>query len=293
MSLELPQAYAKGLELCAHPVFVIGSPRSGTSILARSLSEHPQFWSSDESQFLWDLFYDDRVATHYERGESSWLRRQGIDREDFLAHLGLGINVLLTRQSSGKRWVDHTPIYTLIVDRVATMFPGAYFLHIRRDGRHVVHSMLNYLNIYEGDPSAIPWARDFRAACRTWRNHVQRATDFERRQPARCKTVAYERLVADPADEFREILRFLEASYDDRPARFFATTRLNSSFQGRSLAGCNQRPDPSEQWSEEERSIYEEEAVSVEPRPASEDTPTPTAAIAVVGKPGEAGRRCE
>lgn len=43
------------LTICENPIFIIGSPRSGTSILAWSLAEHSQLDVFDESNFLWNL----------------------------------------------------------------------------------------------------------------------------------------------------------------------------------------------------------------------------------------------
>jgi hypothetical protein len=266
MSNDAPQACPVPTRLCEHPVFVVGSPRSGTSILARSLSEHSQLWSSDETQFMWDLFYDDRVGEHYKRGDLGWLRRRGVEKAEFLSYLGIGLNALLTEQAGGRRWVDSTPIYTLIIDRIAAMFPGALFLHILRDGRSVVHSMINYLNIYPGDPSSIPWASDFEAACRAWSGHVQKAMEFTERRPDRCLTVPYEALVAHPEDEFRRIFQFLRTPDEAAPASCLSSTRINSSFQGSAQATSNGRPDPWSKWTPQQRETFLREAGPVQAR---------------------------
>lgn len=49
---------AAELKICPDPVFVIGVPRSGTTIVAWALAQHTRFWTSEESQFMWDLFGD-------------------------------------------------------------------------------------------------------------------------------------------------------------------------------------------------------------------------------------------
>ena len=130
----------------------------------------------------------------------------------FLAHLGLGLNVLLTGTSDGRRWIDQTPANTLVVDRLAEMFPGARFLHILRDGRRVVHSMINFHRAM-GDPEAVermrdagrlpPWTTDFADACRTWARFVRIAADFSRRNPERTHTLTNERLITDPDEAMR------------------------------------------------------------------------------------------
>src|SRR6266487_3057314 len=135
------------LPISADPIFIIGSPRSGTTILAWSLAQHSQLWTSDESQILWDLFGDGRLNKNYQREgrpDGSWLRKQGIEKAEFLEFLGLGLNALFTSRSEGKRWIDQTPFYTLMVDDLVSLFPGAFFIHILRDGRAVVNSMIHY-----------------------------------------------------------------------------------------------------------------------------------------------------
>ncbi len=99
---------------CERPVFVIGAPRSGTTVLALSLARHSQLWTSDESQVLWDLFEGGRLEKNYQRQaryDGSWLCKQSIKKEEFLAFLGVGLNALFTSRSEGKRWVDQTPVY--------------------------------------------------------------------------------------------------------------------------------------------------------------------------------------
>ena len=63
---------------------------------------------------------------------------------------------MVTKKSRGKRWVDQSPSYTLIASELARLFPDAQFLHIVRDGRRVVNSMIR--SGFEE-----PWASDLPA----------------------------------------------------------------------------------------------------------------------------------
>jgi protein-tyrosine sulfotransferase len=261
------------ISICARPVFVIGAPRSGTTVLAQSLAQHSEFWTSDESQVLWDLFEGGRLDKNYLRQgryDGSWLFKQEVAKEEFLAFLGLGLNALFTSRSQGKRWVDQTPVYALLAENLARMFPGAFFVHILRDGRKVVHSMIHFLARFNdrGVPDAVkrsprpPWSADFTEACRTWRCFVEAALNFQAQFPDRCLTVINEQMVADPAGQFEEILQFIQAAQEDRPANFFRSNRLNSSFA--------HAPDSSERlrssvgpwglWNPQQRRIFVEEA---------------------------------
>jgi GT2 family glycosyltransferase len=248
--------------ICPDPIFIIGSPRSGTSILAWSLAEHSELWTEAESDIFFYLLKDDHLERAYEtsvaRTDGSWLRNHGVDLEQFLAHLGLGLNVLLTGTSNGRRWVDQTPANTLVVDRLAAMFPEARFLHILRDGRRVVHSMINFHRAM-GDPEAVermrnagrlpPWTSDFGDACRTWARFVRIAVDFGRRNPERTHTVTNEQLITEPDDAMRSVLEFLEVPQEPGPARFLRSNRINSSF---AASGSSEQAPPalSEPWRE-------------------------------------------
>jgi GT2 family glycosyltransferase len=257
--------------ICPEPVFIIGSPRSGTSILAWSLAEHSELWTEAESDIFYYLLKDNQLEHAYEtsvaRTDGSWLRNHGVDLEQFLAHVGLGLNVLLTSTSNGRRWVDQTPANTLVVDRLAEMFPGARFLHILRDGRRVVHSMINFHRAM-GDPEAVermrdagrlpPWTSDFADACRTWTQFVRVAMEFGRRSPDRTHTVTNERLITDPEDAMRGVLEFLGLPEEPGPARFLQTNRINSSFaaSGRSEQAPPALSEPWLEWLPEQREVF-------------------------------------
>lgn len=259
----------RGVEVCESPVFIIGAPRSGTTILARALARHSELWTSTESQILWDLFGDGQWEKNFERGgaDGSWLRRQGIDRSRFLAFLGLGLNAMLTAESGGRRWIDHTPKYTLLVDELAHMFPAAVFLHILRDGRHVVHSMIHYLTggadpkRQDGDQGP-PWATDFRTACRTWRTYVERSFAFQKVHPERCRTVVNERMCEDPVREFRGLCGFLQVPFEEEVPRYFRTHRINSSFPPAG-GGSPRPPRPWDDWPSEWKEVFVEETAGL------------------------------
>lgn len=257
------------VQLCAHPVFVVGSPRSGTTALARALGRHTGLWTSHESYLLHKLYGDDRANDAWRRDAErqqapSWLKTEAVGREEFLGYLGAGINALYTSRSGGRRWVDQTPLNTLMVDDLGHMFPGAGFVHIVRDGRRVVESMSHFLAKFEGRPSArkyVPrWATDFREACRTWRHWTEVAHDFCERNPERGITVVNERFAEAPRETFTELFRFLGVEWEDGPVEAMTGDRVNSSFVGTAAPVA----DPGlPEWDPERRTTFVAEAGDV------------------------------
>jgi len=266
-------------QTCPNPVFVIGAPRSGTTVLAFALANHPDFWvASDETKFMPALFGGGRVEGEIERWTSrprgSWLRRQNVSREEFLSYLGMGLNALFTNRSEGKRWIDHTPHHALMAEALAAMFPGAYFLHILRDGRRVVHSMFHFSDklsenerenkrAWRGGGAGPAWTTDFKKACETWRKISATALDFCEKHPERALTVRLEELERDPLGGFGDVLKFLQAAPSDAPAHYFASHRINSSFSKSVIRGAlaaETLSEPWETWTGKQKEIFAEEA---------------------------------
>lgn len=255
------------VEVCRRPVFVIGSPRSGTTALARSLAEHPDLWTSHESYFLNGLFGDGRPAYVHTRQTArsapGWLKTEQVDRAEFLAAVGLGLNAMFTSRAGGRRWIDQTPLYTLFADDLAELFPDALFLHIVRDGRRVVNSMKSFPAKFEHRPEALRhvpgWATDFAEGCRTWTEYVTHADALCSAHPTRALTVVNEELSEDPDRGFARILRFLDVPASPAPAALFGSQRINSSY-GRDAGQAAARAEKWEAWTGRQRAVFMAEA---------------------------------
>jgi hypothetical protein len=247
-------------EVCDHPIFIIGSPRSGTTILATSLSKHTALWTSGESDILYHLFNAQHIDRVYEEATArpyTWLKQESVTRQEFRVALGAGINALFTSRSENKRWIDQTPLYTLMADVLADMYPNSKFIHIMRDARKVVRSMMGFGYSRSTDS----WVYDFGEACRTWREYTDSAMEFQQRLPERCMTVRNEHLADEPIEGFAELLRFLGLPCEPAPALYFQSNRINSSFNR--LSSVNDSltdSDPWSTWSSNEKSVFFHEA---------------------------------
>lgn len=96
------------------PIFIIGSPRSGTSILHWSLCQHERVWGSEESELLMPLTrYLGQLFDEARRFEGrNWLDAQGVERDEFLACMGRGVEALYASRAGRRHWVEQTPSNT-------------------------------------------------------------------------------------------------------------------------------------------------------------------------------------
>lgn len=261
MSQEHLRPYLAMEGLCRNPVFVLGSPRSGTTAMAEALGRHPDFWAGQEGKFIAHLLGGgsraDEVFAREQAFPQGWMVTEAVGREEWLGFLGLGINALFSSRSGGRRWIDHAPRHTRFADVVAAMFPGAQFVLILRHGCLAVHSMINLGRLGDapgrlrgGDPMPAV-ASDFSLACEIWSTSVLAGLRLAETHPDRCLTLRNEDLARTPETEFASVFRFLGVEPHADTVSSFAGQRLNTSFPagGRSA-------NPWELWSEEQRATF-------------------------------------
>ena len=196
-------------DMAPDPIIIYGAPRSGTTYLQQILNAHPDVFISHETRvFAWlhhalAMTKDDRLVL--------------TEREAFLGHLRTVLpNVMREFNRSlapGVRyWGDKNPHYADpfndgCLETVAELFPGSVFVHIIRDGRDVVSSLIR-----KRDEDK-PWVT-FDQAHFTWSRHVQRGSAFGRALSAgRYFELRYEDLVADDVERAAALFRFLGLAF--------------------------------------------------------------------------------
>ena len=212
------------------PIFIVGAPRSGTTLLRYVLCSHPRIYMPPESNFIPHLFArrptdplepDDvlRLLERIETYTPFWRDWDGDPPDPASLVEGLVritpadlIDALYRRYAArfgAERWGDKSPLYASHVPLLTTMFPQAQVVHIVRDPRDVVASSLA---AYRG---ARFFYMDPFYAARTWRRRVDDATSGGTPLgPHRYHQVRYEDLTLDPEREIRALCRFLGEPFD-------------------------------------------------------------------------------
>ena len=116
------------------PIFIIGCPRSGTSVLYQLLRRLPGTCSlGGEGHALWETFHHPRAkgwdSSALEAGDVGSVERR---------YIAWGIALLAGRG----RFVDKTPRNVLRLPYLEALFPDARYLFMYRDGRAVVSSLI-------------------------------------------------------------------------------------------------------------------------------------------------------
>jgi hypothetical protein len=164
------------------------------------------------------------VAISYQigaaRGNRSILSAMDISRDEFFETLGQSINSLIlshhpdlerkrkiTRPESGPkaRWVDGTPEYSLHIYGLRKLFPQALFIHILRDVKSVVRSMLNFHRV-----AGIQLVANEEEAYKYWLRMVSACLMAEQAYgPRVIYRLPYAALIDNPESAIRSLLDFV------------------------------------------------------------------------------------
>lgn len=158
-----------------NPIFIIGCPRSGTTLLFTILRSAEQLWSSpDESHYVWEKFLADKrdpmfsmylTAKDFSEGDREYIEKKYAEytyHSDFmrkvtkhvffnrfkdlmqpLFYLWKKYSALLKSFSDKEyRVIDKTPPNTYRVDYLARAFPDAKFIYITREGATNISSLI-------------------------------------------------------------------------------------------------------------------------------------------------------
>jgi hypothetical protein len=232
------------------PVFVLGSPRSGTTLLYDMLLSAGGFAvylaESNVFNLLVPRFGDLSVRSNRERLLQSWLdsklfRASGLDanliRQRILQDCRSGADFLrivmgeiCTLQGAG-RWAENSPEGMLYLPVIKQFIPEALVVHIIRDGRDVATSLgrLRYVR-------AFPWeARHSLIGCGLyWEWIVQQGRSFGRSAGADYMEVHFEDLLAQPRETLAQVSSFIDHHLDYeliRSVAYGSVSKPNTSFR--------------------------------------------------------------
>ena len=228
------------------PIFIVGSPRSGTTLLQRIIRSHSNISSpTGESQFIVplyrnvDIFGDlsrleniRRVLKEMYRINPNYLETDfhGIrfdiptlsqqfydEKRNTLPKI---ISGLLEKNANGEgkgRWLDKTPYYTLHMKTLKELFPNARFVHIIRDGRDCALSMLKRrkdLNIH-----------NIFFAGQIWKQYVETGQEIGSKLGSkRYFELRYEDLIKDQDYNIKGICKFLGEDFENSMIDFQKST---------------------------------------------------------------------
>lgn len=261
--------------------FIVGVPRSGTTLLRLMLDAHPLLAIGGETHYMPALFARwreleargvpeaERIAPCIELMTSHprW-PDLGVERGDLEAHLaGLddtdladlarAVPMLCAGHAGKPRWGEKTPGYMTSMLALRRVLREARFIHVIRDGRDVALSLRE-----------VAWGTDdVELAARRWKRRIRNARRQSRRLPeGSYMEVRFEDLVTDPEPVLKRVTAFADLpwdeamlSYHEQAAERMTTLARDVQFAGVTVTAAERRgqhalvaepprPERAERW---------------------------------------------
>ncbi|MHC4976584.1 MAG: tetratricopeptide repeat-containing sulfotransferase family protein [Planctomycetota bacterium] len=194
------------------PVFVVGMPRAGTTLLEHTVAAHPKGHGMGELMSLGMIA--DRLYGWHNPGIARIDRMRMVKPASLEREATQHLAMLRAHAGDAERVVDKMPSNFFILPVIMQLFPNARILHARRSPRDTCLSCLFNLDPYGH------WYSTHLDELGIFYNQYDRLmAHFKRVVPMPILDVQYERMVLDRRSMVAEILEFLDLPWDDACVR--------------------------------------------------------------------------
>lgn len=224
-------------QLQALPIFfILGRPRSGTTLLRTLFDAHPNVATPVECAFIMNMsqkyskltywtrehllaFYDD-LQKHIkfdtwnidlDKLKTDLLKFEGENTFQTVCKL-VYMNFISLFPKEEIKWIgDKNPVYATYTPLLLRLFPESKFIHLVRDPRDNIISLKNV--DFEGPFTALLAYR--------WQHSVRKLYYIKKKYPEQFYTIRYEDLVREPEKYYREMCDFLSLPYYGHVFEFY------------------------------------------------------------------------
>lgn len=220
---QLRQAYtpqiladhAKPVDHHPTPVFIIGMPRSGTSLAEQILASHSEVHGCGELRNMSRIFH-----SVFDKHKPLAPQVAGLSGQ---AHEELAQRYItaMAAMAKGKRYaVDKMPHNFMHVGFIMRMFPNALIIHCDRNPLDTCLSIFNH--VFTGHH---PYAYDLAELGHYYLLYQQLMVHWNQVLPGRIYSLSYERVVSDTENEVRKLLDFCGLPFEEGCLSFFENDR--------------------------------------------------------------------
>jgi tetratricopeptide (TPR) repeat protein len=203
------------------PVFIVGLPRAGSTLLEQILASHPAVEGTGERPDVIAIVRDLAARRESPDGPTYPEVLAGLAPEEFRA---LGERYLastrIQRRTDRPLFVDKMPNNFAHLGLIHTMLPNARIVDARR--HPLACCVSNFRQLFARGQH---FTYDLEDIGRYYRDYVELMAHFDEALPGRVHRVIYERLVDDTEAEVRRLLDYCGLPFDERCLRFHENDR--------------------------------------------------------------------
>ena len=208
-------------------LFIVGVPRSGTTLLRVMLDSHPNLAVGPECPWIGGSYgklvsFKDLYHSLVEDRRGPLQNFEGVSEEHILCALGNAIASILQAYAIArgkKRWLEKTPNHIADIPYIVKLFPQSKYIHIIRDGRDVACSSFRERatwgrNMWNGQERIIPNTR--LNALQRWCRWISQFEKWKQLYNLDICQIYYEDLVRTPCPTLKKVLQFIQEPWSDK-----------------------------------------------------------------------------
>ena len=190
------------------PIFVLGMPRSGTTLTETILASHPDVFGAGELHDLLKIANQPKVGV---KSEGFPISMQGLTAQDFTAMGERYISNLRKHDADATKITDKMPANFMALGLIHMMLPNAKIVHVMRNSADICLSAFtkNFNNSQQHSYDLTELGQfyvEYALLMEHWRAVLPEGTFYE---------IQYERLVANPEEESRNLVEFCGLDWND------------------------------------------------------------------------------
>ena len=204
------------------PIFVIGMPRSGSTLVEQIISNHHRVHGAGEIQYLRKILAP--IIEKYTENDfksSSKKKKNDISDKDYLSIRQQYLNLLSRFNVPENIIVDKSLLNYRFIGIILKAFPEAKIIHLKRDARAICWSI--YKNNF--DQSGIGFSNNMKDLAGYYRSYSEMMTFWHEKFPNKIYDLNYEKLTVNQEEETKKLLEYCGLEWDDNCLKFHTNKR--------------------------------------------------------------------
>ena len=220
------------------PIFIIGMPRSGTTLIEQILSSHSNVAACGEVNFLDAMINNLLNNKKLSKGSIKFFENLSLDNKLSYVETYLSSIENFSNSSKMQKITDKSLINFIHVGLIYLLFPGAKIINLIRNPMDVCFSI--YKTNF--DSNYYNWSYKFETIIEYFQYYKKIINHWDALFPGRIYHMSYEKLIKDPNNEIKGLLSYCDLSYEKSCIDFYKNKRTvltASSLQVRNKINNN------------------------------------------------------
>jgi len=205
-------------------IFIVGLPRSGTSLIEQIISSHSNVYGAGELSFLDDIIKKKEFKNYnFTNNLNSFNEIKSIANDYY--------NLIKNFNINEKNITDKAPLNFRWIGFIKLLFPNAKVIHCMRNAEDNLLSL--YKNVFDEN---LNWVYDQKNLIDFYNNYLNLMNFWEKTLPNYIYNIKYEKLIQNQDAEIKNLINFCGLSWEDNCLKSHnnkKTIKTVSSFQAR------------------------------------------------------------